>query len=180
VARQARAHVPLARLGSPAWHPCRAGACGAAKATCRARPAKGVTQWKKYFPEVNFKNNFKNVEIKKILRARSVFGVHDATSQCKLPAVSCPRCSEDLLWLSCYSLLILLFFLWAETRKSIRLNFAVCMLARAVSVKDGGLDGFHGTPPHLPWPVVHAAHLAQARRSHLLIRIRRDNKWPPN
>jgi hypothetical protein len=72
------------------------------------------------------------------------------------------------------------FYLWAETRKSIRLNFAVCMLARAVSVKDGGLDGFHGTPPHLPWPVVHAAHLAQARRSHLLIRIRRDNKWPPN
>jgi hypothetical protein len=47
VARQARAHVPLVRHASPAWHSCRVAACGAAKATFRATlagVAKGVTQ----------------------------------------------------------------------------------------------------------------------------------------
>jgi hypothetical protein len=40
VARQARAHLLLARRASPAWHPCCAGACGAAKGCVSRHAAK--------------------------------------------------------------------------------------------------------------------------------------------
>jgi hypothetical protein len=49
VARQARAHVCLARCGWLVWHPYRAAACGAAKEACHATPpgaAKEVTRCK--------------------------------------------------------------------------------------------------------------------------------------